>query len=953
MRRTGKLAAGVLAGTLLFTVATTAGSAGAGASVLTQAAFAVANGYGSYQPGGGSTTPAPVQFNALTLASGGTASAATLSITGQPVSGTATADDSSGVITYSPTASTSGTQSVTFQLCEAGQVGCQTGTITEIPATAVNNAFPVPLVGGYDAYAGIAYGAQAPASAAAGSAFTMAFAPAAMSLPSTLVLDGHTATLNYLAGLTYILPVPANATYVAGSATVEGGDATTTGQATVKLCTSTGGTTTCTATAPSTTFPTDTTTPYLELQLSPNIHIPGGSAVTVPTVVAQFKAGTSTGAKIQPQVTEFDAGGNVTISGIVTDYSTTLSMYPTSPSFTSGTSAPAYYSYPLATTTITAPVQPPTVTGVSPANGPEAGGTSVTITGTNLTGATAVDFGNSSASVTADSATSITATAPAVASPATVDVTVTTAGGTSAKSQADQFTYLPPAPIVTGISPASGPQAGGTSVTITGQNLENAMAVDFGNNPATVSTDTATSITATSPAGTGSVSVSVTTASGTGSATQQFTYIAPPPPPAITGIDPGTGPAGGGTSVTISGTNLADATAVDFGTTAATVSSDSSGTIVALSPPGLGSVTVTVTTAGGTASSPGPYVYTIPPGFPTVTAANPASGPTWGGTTVTVTGTSLSGAIAVDFGSQPAFFSGVTATSLTALAPAGSGTVEITVTTAAGTSVGTSAATFAYSAPAPSVSGVAPTSGPQDGGNAVTISGTNLIGTTTVDFGSRPATILGYGPTSLVAIAPPGSGTVAVTVTTPGGTSPTGTSADYTYSRPPSPVITAVSPASGPGAGGTLVTVTGTNLGDLARVSFGTRPAWFSQVSATSFVTIAPAGTGTVDIRATTAGGTSAVVSADHFAYAPAAPVVTAVAPSSGPTHGGTIVTLAGTNLAFATAVRFGKSSALVLGDTATSIRVQAPAGTGIVAITVTTPGGTSKVATVDHFTYG
>jgi hypothetical protein len=893
-----------------------------------------------------------VQFNTLTLASGGTADASTLSITGQPASGTATANGSNGVLTYSPTSSTFGTQTVTFQLCESGQVGCQTATITEIPATTVNNAFPVPLVGGYDAFYGIAYGAQEPASAAAGSTFTAAFAPAAITLPGTLILSGHTATLNYLAGLTYILPVPANATYVAGSATVEGGDATTTGQATVKLCTSTGGTATCTATTPSSTFPTNTTTPYLELQLNANIHIPGGSAVTVPSVVAQFKAGTGAGSKIEPQVTEFDAGGNVTISGIVTDYSTTLSMYPTSPSFTSGSTAPAYYAYPLATTTITPALQPPTVTAVSPASGPEAGGTSVTITGSNLANATAVDFGNSGASIVSDGATSLTATSPTVTSPATVDVTVTTAGGTSAKSQADQFTYLPPAPTVSGISPSSGPQAGGTSVTITGQNLENASAVDFGSNPAAVTSDSATSITATSPPGSGSVTVSVTTASGTGSASQQFTYIAPPPPPTITGIDPGTGPAGGGTSVTISGTNLDNATAVDFGTTAATISSDSSASIVAVSPPGLGSATVTVTTPGGTASSPDPYVYTIPPGFPTVTAANPATGPTWGGTSVTITGTSLSGATAVDFGSQPAFFSGVTATSLTAVAPAGTGTVEITVTTPAGTSVGTGAATFSYSTPAPSVSGVAPTSGPQDGGNAVTISGSNLIGASAVDFGATPATILGYGTTSLIAIAPPGSGTVVVTVTSPGGTSAATTSADYAYSRPAAPVISTVSPSTGPGKGGTLVTVTGTNLGDLTRVSFGTRPAWFSQVSATSFMTISPAGTGTVDIRATAAGGTSAASVADRFVYVQAAPAVTGVAPASGPSRGGTIVTITGTNLGFPTAVRFGKSLGIVRADSATSIRVQAPAGTGTVSVTVTTPAGTSVAGTANKFTY-
>jgi hypothetical protein len=83
----------------------------------------------------------------------------------------------------------------------------------------------------------------------------------------------------------------------------------------------------------------------------------------------------------------------------------------------------------------------PTVTGIGPNGGPPAGGTSVTITGTNLTGATAVSFGGANAAqVAVNSATEITALSPAGAI-GTVNVTVTTPNGTSATSAADQFTY--------------------------------------------------------------------------------------------------------------------------------------------------------------------------------------------------------------------------------------------------------------------------------------------------------------------------------------------------------------------------------------------------------------------------------------------------------------------------------------------------------------------------------
>jgi hypothetical protein len=85
------------------------------------------------------------------------------------------------------------------------------------------------------------------------------------------------------------------------------------------------------------------------------------------------------------------------------------------------------------------------VTGVSPTSGPLTGGTSVTISGSGFTGATAFDFGSTPApAFTVNSDTSITATSPAATSVGPVDVTVTTPAGTTATSSADQFTYTYP-----------------------------------------------------------------------------------------------------------------------------------------------------------------------------------------------------------------------------------------------------------------------------------------------------------------------------------------------------------------------------------------------------------------------------------------------------------------------------------------------------------------------------
>lgn len=170
-------------------------------------------------------------------------------------------------------------------------------------------------------------------------------------------------------------------------------------------------------------------------------------------------------------------------------------------------------------------VTPPEVSFISPTEGPEAGGTSVQISGSGFSGATAVKFGSTSAtSFAVNSAESITAVAPKGSGSA--EVTVTTSVATSALTPADTFTYRA-APTVTAITPKTGSESGGTEVTVTGTNFTNASKVSFGSSPASmVTVNSAESITAVSPPGTGTVHVSVSTAGGTSatSAADQFTY---------------------------------------------------------------------------------------------------------------------------------------------------------------------------------------------------------------------------------------------------------------------------------------------------------------------------------------------------------------------------------------------------------------------------------------------
>ena len=80
-------------------------------------------------------------------------------------------------------------------------------------------------------------------------------------------------------------------------------------------------------------------------------------------------------------------------------------------------------------------------------------------------------------------------------------------------------------PVITSISPTSGPTKGGSSITITGTDLSDAS-VTFAGVAATVTSNTSTSITVTNPAGTaGAVDVAVTTSAGTATESNGFTYV--------------------------------------------------------------------------------------------------------------------------------------------------------------------------------------------------------------------------------------------------------------------------------------------------------------------------------------------------------------------------------------------------------------------------------------------
>jgi hypothetical protein len=255
----------------------------------------------------------------------------------------------------------------------------------------------------------------------------------------------------------------------------------------------------------------------------------------------------------------------------------------------------------------------PIVEGVAPDSGSREGYTHVTISGANFREVTGVTFGGERAigfAVLSESL--ITASSPrefSSAFPPIVDVTVQSAGGTSEASPADRFAYRP---IIDSMSPDHGPAEGGTAVTIRGQGLGGATAVDFGSSAATTTADSESSLTAIAPTSFDGESarayVTVTTSNGLSTtreipdlgAKNAFTFG-----PAVTGLQPASGPASGGTVVTISGNGFwrqqegfhlphPFVTGVRFGAQSASFEVRSNGAILAIAPPGSGNVDVTV-----------------------------------------------------------------------------------------------------------------------------------------------------------------------------------------------------------------------------------------------------------------------------------------------------------------------------------------------------------------------
>lgn len=466
-------------------------------------------------------------------------------------------------------------------------------------------------------------------------------------------------------------------------------------------------------------------------------------------------------------------------------------------------------------------------------------------------------------------------------------------------------------PTVTSFAPNAGLTMGWTQVVFSGTNLGSTSAVRFGGVDATnlMVDGSGTSVTATTPAhARGTVAVELVTAQGTVAA-GSFTYV---PQPDITSLSPGEGSLFGGTVVTITGSGFTGATTVLFGSKPAisfTVDSDMQITAIAPAQPAGTTVMLDIATPIAVMPHPiGYFTYVAPPELrPTITSMSPSGGPTFWGVPAVLTGTNLGSTTEVRFGSGPgsvaAPFTVDSGTRVSVQVPSGSvGWTQVFLST----TYGTAETQYRYY-PQPTISDVSPGEGSIFGGTPVTLRGAGFTGATTVLFGNQPATSFTVdSDTQITAIAPPqpAGTTVMFDVFAAGGVTahPIGY---FTYVAPSElrPTLASVSPGWNPPAGGLPVVLTGTNLAGTTAVSFAGRPALSFTVDSPTQVTAIPppAPEYSRDMAITTVYGT-----AQHDFVYTQAPVLASASPTTGPTTGGTWVTLRGTGFYFTTGVLFG-----------------------------------------------
>lgn len=537
------------------------------------------------------------------------------------------------------------------------------------------------------------------------------------------------------------------------------------------------------------------------------------------------------------------------------------------------------------------PASEPDITSIVPDSGSTAGGTKITIKGTDFRAGVNVYLDGIPAShiVLVDSR-NVTAVTPPHKAGQTAVTVINYDGGSSTFGDAEGeagFTYVIPGsfPEVDTVEPGFGPAGKTTWTTITGLDFRVNPKVYFGAVEATeVEYKDYQTLRALAPAQkAGKVDVTVVNEDfGTGTLENGFTYRSSSP--SITAINPAFGNFRGGDTVTIIGADfvveylgdkLSVAPAVYFEQGTLTVQAEvlpgSAGESLIIRTPGapegiIGFYDVRVVNSDGAqAVLKKGFKYTVPDSNPVITSIDPSSGSVSGGTPVKITGTDFRDDALVFIGGKEATkIRVVSSTVIMAITPSHSpGTKDVTVVNYDGGSF-TLENGFTYSTPLsePVIASVSPASGPQSGGTAIVITGRDFREGCKAYIGGELCTdIVLVDYKTITAVTPPGEeGSVDVTVI----------NADmglavlkngFKFIMVDLPVISGITPSKGISEGGTEITIKGNSFAKGLSVAIGGAKAEVINVTESQIKAVTPPGAiGPQDVVVTNPDGGRAVL---------------------------------------------------------------------------------------------
>lgn len=383
----------------------------------------------------------------------------------------------------------------------------------------------------------------------------------------------------------------------------------------------------------------------------------------------------------------------------------------------------------------------------------------------------------------------------------------------------------------------------------------------------------------------------------------------------VTAVEPGEGPTAGGIDVMLSGTGFRDGLEVFFGEAPApdvfvigpTVA------IVRLPPRAAGRVDVTATHIDAKIQGLLPFAFRFSETI-VVGSVDPAEGPIDGGVPVVVKGRGFTADTRFFIGGRPALDQRVIdGETLSGMSPPGAfGWADVHAVGFNGTATLPDAFHFSR---APTLARLSPVVGPASGGTTVTLEGAGLGDEAVVLFGGVEATVLSASRDGTrVSVATPAregvTATTVVDVSVATGSGSSTLSDAFGYrSDAVDPMVLACShlaPAIGSAGDAVELACTGLAYGGI-QVRFGTTPAATTaiDVPGSRLVATAPAGSGATRVEVRSAA--AEWVAAGTFTYRAPAPVaITSVSPASGPTAGGTVLTISGRGFGSGTSVQVG-----------------------------------------------